>query len=586
LSSIKSVLYMGLNSIRRIYNHRSENNIIALTQCREILLSQFPYMTGVYADALLTDAGDDSNKPYRSIVIVAEGRDKLVQGVIIASLFLKNNFLFLDFIATSKHKISGGIGGALYERLRDEAHSLSCIGIFFDCLTDHRPWCVDEKEYRQNIARFKFYEKYGARPLQGISYEKRRNDDSYFYLMFDGLGKRDHLSSSLCKNVVNDILTNKASSTTDAAYVDEVLRSIKGTVTQRPPKYTDTGREVVVASIPADKQIGLVVNEGHLIHHVRERGYLESPVRVTSILKELRKTPFFRDTPAKHFPDSHIEAVHNVQYLKFLKNICEWIGETATMYGDVFPIRNAARLPKDIELQIGYYCIDTSTPLNANAYKAARAAVNCALTAAHLITNGQQLAYALVRPPGHHAERKYFGGFCYLNSNAIAAHYLSKKGKVVILDIDYHHGNGQQDIFYQRSDVFTISIHGDPEYAYPNFTGFTDETGEGEGQGFNLNITLPKGVEGPAYQKALKKALAAIKDYEPDYLVIALGLDIAKGDPSGTWLLSPEDFAVNGQMIAQLRLPTLVIQEGGYKNRVLGINARRFFEGLWAEYYR
>ncbi|WP_416865578.1 MAG: hypothetical protein ACMVP2_24955 [Imperialibacter sp.] len=578
---------MGLNSIRRIYDHTTEYNIVALEQCRAILLSQFPYMSEKEADELLHDAGEHAVKPYRSVVIIAEGRDKQVLGVAIASHFLKDNFIFLDFIATNKHRISGGIGGALYERLRDEAHSISAVGVFFDCLTDKREWAVDGAEHKQNQARLKFYEKYGARPLEGFCYDLRRDDESYFYLVFDGLGKKDHLSAQLCKSIVSAILENKARGKVSDEYVGQVLRSIKGSIALRPFKYVKSEPvESARVSIPADKQIALVVNEGHLIHHVRERGYLESPVRVTSILKELRKTVIFKDTPVRQYPDSHIEAVHDKQYLKFLKKICEWIGETTTMYGDVFPIRNAARLPKDIELQIGYYCIDTSTPLNANAYKAARGAVNCALTAADVVLSGQPMAYALVRPPGHHAERKYFGGFCYLNSNAVAAHYLSKNGKkVVILDIDYHHGNGQQDIFYHRSDVFTVSIHGDPEYAYPNFTGFTDETGEGEGEGFNLNIALPKGVEGPAYHKALKKALEAIKKYKPDYVVIALGLDIAKGDPSGTWLLSPDDFAINGKMIAALKLPTLVIQEGGYKNKVLGVNARRFFQGLWEGYY-
>ena len=195
------------------------------------------------------------------------------------------------------------------------------------------------------------------------------------------------------------------------------------------------------------------------------------------------------------------------------------------------------------------------------------------------------MAYALVRPPGHHAERKYFGGFCYLNSNAVAANYLSKKGKVVILDIDYHHGNGQQNIFYKRDDVYTISIHGDPLYAYPNFTGFADERGAEKGEGYNLNIPLKKGTDGKNYRKALNLAIQEIKKFNPTFLVIALGLDTAQGDPTGTWLLSSQDFVENGKMLAKLNLPTLIVQEGGYKTRDLGINARHFFEGLWEGYY-
>jgi acetoin utilization deacetylase AcuC-like enzyme len=332
-------------------------------------------------------------------------------------------------------------------------------------------------------------------------------------------------------------------------------------------------------------RISMVVNEGHLIHHVRERGYLESPVRVTSIFKELAKTSIMHEVPARGFGDSHIEQVHDKKYLAFLKNICAATGPNESRYGDVFPVRNAARLPKDINLQIGYYCIDTSTPLNANAYIAARAAVDCALTAADVIAEGGHLAYALVRPPGHHAERKHFGGFCYLNSTAVAAQYLSRLGRVAILDVDYHHGNGQQNIFYERADVYTVSIHANPEFAYPNFAGFADETGAGAGLGYNLNIPLPRDVDGQKYTRALNRALAAIEAERPDYLVVALGLDVAKGDPTGSWSLAGQDFYDNGKTIARTRLPTLVVQEGGYKNRVLGSNARQFFQGLWDGYY-
>ncbi len=578
---------MGLHSIRRIHDHKNQVNVTALQQGKVILLSQFPYMNEQEADELLLSIGDTPQvKDFHYLVLVAEDRNKQVLGVAIASYFHDHNFVFLDYIATRQHRISGGIGGALYQRLREEATSLSSVGIFFDCLPDEQELCPHEEERKQNRVRLKFYERFGARPLVGTAYEKPRNDQSVFHLVFDGLGLRDKLNSNVCKGIFQSILESKANKKCSQQYLDEVLSSVKGQVLLRPFRYqSQEGTHTATHTIPNDKKISLVINEGHLIHHVKERGYLESPVRVISILKELRKTAIFETTPVKHFSDQHLAHVHDKTYLKFLKNICESIGTTSTRYGDVFPIRNPARLPKDIELQIGYYCIDTSTPLNGNAYIAARAAVDCALTAADELLRGKQMAYALVRPPGHHAERKYFGGFCYLNSNAVAAHYLSRKGKVAILDIDYHHGNGQQDIFYQRSDVFTVSIHGDPEYAYPNFTGFSDEIGEGEGQGFNLNITLPKHVVGKDYHKNLGLAIQAVKHYNPDYLVIALGLDIAKGDPTGTWLLSANDFTINGQLISAMKIPTLVIQEGGYQNKVLGINARHFFQGLWDGYY-
>ena len=167
--------------------------------------------------------------------------------------------------------------------------------------------------------------------------------------------------------------------------------------------------------------------------------------------------------------------------------------------------------------------------------------------------------YALVRPPGHHAERKVFGGFCYFNSNAIAANYLSKFGKVAILDIDYHHGNGQQDIFYKRNDVLTISIHGNPSFAYPYFSGFKDEKGEGEGLGFNINYPLKEKLNGAEYLEVLGLALKKIVKFKPSFLVVALGLDVAKGDPTGTWALGSKDFFENGKIIGSLCLSLIHI---------------------------
>ncbi|HEM48905.1 MAG TPA: histone deacetylase family protein, partial [Caldithrix sp.] len=247
----------------------------------------------------------------------------------------------------------------------------------------------------------------------------------------------------------------------------------------------------------------------------------------------------------------------------------------------VFPIRNAARPPKELPVRAGYYCIDTFTPLNHNAYIAAKRAVDCTMTAARSLLEGFRMAYALVRPPGHHAEQKSFGGFCYFNSNAVAANYLSQYGRIAILDIDYHHGNGQQDIFYKRDDVLTISIHGHPRFAYPYFSGFAEENGLDKGTGFNINYPMPEQLNGEKYRQVLQTAIRKIRQFDPKFLIVPLGLDTAKGDPTGTWTLNPGDFELNGRMIGSLKLPTLVVQEGGYKVRSLGLNARYFFTGLW-----
>jgi acetoin utilization deacetylase AcuC-like enzyme len=319
----------------------------------------------------------------------------------------------------------------------------------------------------------------------------------------------------------------------------------------------------------------------HEAHHVREDGYVEAPVRINAILRELQRVELFDTVPAKEFGEEHITAVHDEDFVRYLKRVCLEIKENDTVYPYVFPVRNTARLPEDLAIRAGYYCIDTFTPLHNNAYQTARAAVNCALTAAEKVLEGNWLAYALIRPPGHHAEQRTFGGFCYFNSGAVAAHFLSRHGRVAMLDVDYHHGNGQQDIFYTRSDVLTVSIHGDPRYAYPYFTGFTEEEGAGAGRGFNVNLALPETITAEQYREELRRATRLIEDFKPRFLVVCLGFDTAKGDPTGTWGLNADDFEKNGELIGRLGLPTLVVQEGGYRTRWLGSNARRFFVGLW-----
>ena len=281
------------------------------------------------------------------------------------------------------------------------------------------------------------------------------------------------------------------------------------------------------------------------------------------------------------FPLRHIEAVHDRDFVRFLRNASAAVPNGKSVYPYVFPIRNPARPPQDLPLRAGYYCIDTFTPINGHAYKAAVRAVDCALAGAQALLDGRRLAYALVRPPGHHAERRTFGGFCYLNSAAVAAHFLSAQGRVAVLDIDYHHGNGTQDIFYARSDVLTVSIHGHPKFTYPYFSGFDDERGTGAGSGCNLNLPLPEKTDGAAYREALARALARIAKFSPAFLVLSLGLDVVRGDPTGSWSLGARDLAQNGTLIGALGLPTLAVQEGGYRTRTLGTNARNFFQGLW-----
>lgn len=336
-----------------------------------------------------------------------------------------------------------------------------------------------------------------------------------------------------------------------------------------------------VRNIPDDEKIALLMNKEHIIHHVHERGYVESPVRIGRILSHLEKSGLFKEERLRPIPDSWLRNIHDGDFLDYLKKVCTSIGKNPSVYPYVFPIRNATRPPKELVIRAGYYCIDTFTPLNGPAWQAARQAINCAITGAKLLEEGHHLAYALIRPPGHHSERRAFGGFCYLNSTAAAAQYLSHRGTVAILDIDYHHGNGQQNIFYKRNDVLTISIHGHPSFAYPYFSGFEDEKGEGEGKGYNVNIPLSENIDGEKYGEALHRALKIIRRFSPSFLVVALGFDTAQKDPTGSWNLTAKDFYANGRDIGKEKYPTLVVQEGGYDTKRIGINARSFFTGLW-----
>ncbi|MEQ8193447.1 MAG: histone deacetylase family protein, partial [Rhodospirillales bacterium] len=241
--------------------------------------------------------------------------------------------------------------------------------------------------------------------------------------------------------------------------------------------------------------------------------------------------------------------------------------------------------PKELESRAGYFCADTFTPLTHNAYRVARTAVDCALTAADLLLQGERIAYALCRPPGHHAERAVFGGFCYFNNAAVAAHRLSAHGRVALLDIDYHHGNGSQDIFYRRSDVLVSSIHGHPNRSYPHFSGFADERGEGEGLGFNHNYPLKAGIDDAAYLDVLETALRTIRRFKPTWLVLSLGFDIMKGDPTGSFVISAKGMKRIAERIGHLGVPTLVVQEGGYSVLNLRQGAGAFFMGIAGTWY-
>jgi acetoin utilization deacetylase AcuC-like enzyme/GNAT superfamily N-acetyltransferase len=572
--------------IRRIYDTVLPVNQQAISQVQKILEIQFPDLNHKDIKKLPDQLTNPLKYRFRSILSVAEGSKGDVKGFALLLHAADLNFCYLEYISAADKMTGRGIGGALYERIRNEARALGVIGIFMECLPDDPLLCRDPSLLAQNKARLKFYEQYGARPVAGSAYETpvKTGDDNPPYLVFDGLGETSELSQQEVKNIVRAILERKYAHICPKPYIDMVIDSFaEDPVRLRDFRYLKkTALRVKGLATPvADQQIALIINDQHDIHHIRERGYVESPVRIRSILKEIEPTGLFYRAPVRRFAMHHLKKIHAADFVDYLKLMCSGLPEKKALYPYVFPIRNATRPPKEKAVKAGYYCIDTFTPLTRNVYPAAKRAADCAMTAARLTLSGQHLSYALVRPPGHHAEYRAFGGFCYFNNAALAAQELCSQGKVAIIDIDYHHGNGTQNIFYRRSDVLTISLHGHPRFAYPYFNGFDDETGEGEGEGFNLNIALPEHLDGAGYASALEKALRRIKRFGPTFLVIALGLDTATGDPTGTWSLKPADFYENGKKLGSLGLPTVVIQEGGYDNRALGKNAKHFFQGLW-----
>ena len=575
--------------IRGVYDDVLPHNREAIDQVEDILRVQFPGLSEKEIEELREQLRDPLKYRFRSILFVNEDSRWRVQGFALLSHAPDLDFCYLDYISTVRRRSSSGIGGALYSRVREEALSMKAVGLFFECLPDDPKLCRDPQVRRQNAARLRFYERYGARPIINTAYETpvRPGGDSPPYLVFDNLGRENGLRRGAARTIVRAILERKYGELCPPGYIDMVVESFKDDpVRLREPRYSREEPLVMVSrSVPVDRRILLVVNDRHLVHHVRERGYVEAPVRVSTILRELERTELFQRVAPKHFPERHILAVHDAGYVEYLKRVCETLKPGESVYPYVFPMRNKTRPPKELTVRAGYYCMDTFTPINRNAYLAAKRAVDCALTAADELLEGTRLAYALVRPPGHHAEHRSFGGFCYFNSAAVAAQYLSAYGRVAILDIDYHHGNGQQDIFYQRSDVLTASIHGHPSFAYPYFSGFEDERGVGSGEGYNINVPLPEEVDGARHREALARVLRRIARFRSRFLVVALGLDTAARDPTGTWSLTSSDFEANGRMIGGLHLPTLVVQEGGYNNRVLGVNARHFFAGLWSGAY-
>jgi acetoin utilization deacetylase AcuC-like enzyme len=289
-------------------------------------------------------------------------------------------------------------------------------------------------------------------------------------------------------------------------------------------------------------------------------------------------------TPSDYGIDP-LAAIHSPEYMQFLQNIFRrWgyiEGASAEVIPNVHPDRRDGAYPASAVGQAGFHLADTSCPIAAETWRSALASAHSAVHGAQQLLDGESACYALARPPGHHAARDFAAGFCYLNNTAAAAQTLrSRFDRVAILDIDVHHGNGTQDIFYHRPDVLTVSIHADPVRFYPFFWGHASERGAGPGMGYNLNLPLTRGTEDSGYLKALDQALARISAFSPQALVVALGLDAYAGDPLKGLAVSTAGFGKIASAIVSLGLPTLLVQEGGYLCPALGENLASFLEGF------
>lgn len=309
--------------------------------------------------------------------------------------------------------------------------------------------------------------------------------------------------------------------------------------------------------------------------------YLENPDRMDRILNALRKTDWAEIHQPSDFGLDSILAVHDAEYIDFLASCwTEWLDskpkDSSVFLPATFALRHHPQKPKSLLGRGGYYIMDLSACIVEGTYTAALVSANCALSAASSVVNGQSSAFALCRPPGHHAGKDYAGGYCFINNAAVAAHSLSVNGKVALLDIDYHCGNGTQDIFYERDDVLTISIHADPDFEYPSYFGFANERGKGNGFGFHHNFPLPKGTDDDSYLAALDQALELIQNFAPKFLVVSAGMDIYADDPLGTIKVTTEGIGEIGRRIASLNLPSVIVMEGGYNNEALGRNITSF----------
>jgi acetoin utilization deacetylase AcuC-like enzyme len=305
---------------------------------------------------------------------------------------------------------------------------------------------------------------------------------------------------------------------------------------------------------------------------------VECPARAEAILASVRESKLGEVIDPESYSLDAVTKLHDPEYIQFLETAwSDWVedGNRGEAMATSWAARGQLhRAPQSIVGKLGYYALAAETSITDGTWEAARAAADVSLTAQSNLANGARAAFALCRPPGHHAAKDLYGGYCFLNNAAIAAQAFLDQGsrRVAILDVDFHHGNGTQSLFYDRADVLFLSLHGDPAHAFPYYLGYSDEAGERPGEGANANYPLPPGTKYDEWGRALDHACNKILDYSPDALVVSLGVDTFKADPISFFALETEDYKVAGGRIGRLGIPTLFVMEGGYAVGEIGTN--------------
>jgi len=311
----------------------------------------------------------------------------------------------------------------------------------------------------------------------------------------------------------------------------------------------------------------------------------EMPRRADMILARVNETKLGEVLGPRDFGLDPVKRVHKANFVTFLQGAWDmWVKQHGCY--DALPLNWMTRGMRSIEPDVidgklSYFSFDAGTPITAGTWRAITASANVALTGQALVKAGEGAVFSLCRPPGHHAGSDFYGGYCFFNNAAVAAQAFIDGGakRVAILDVDYHHGNGTQEIFYERADVLTISIHADPKQEFPYFLGHADETGAGKGGGFHVNMPLPWGSAWDRYQQALAGAMKRIADFAPDAIVVSLGVDTFEHDPISKFKLRHDDYLRIGEAIAKGGKPTLYVMEGGYAVEALGVNAVNVLAG-------